>query len=148
MSLMFESAGRRLDALPPQAEVSPSSLSHDDSHTHAVPLSKVLAHAMIALTSRLSSHPALFAHGGNIPSFESLTPAAFAQNRDLREFGLRRHETCERLRKRAVKLAWERGTLVQTSEESMASCYLLEMLESRKSIKLRSLSPSIADARV
>ncbi|GAA5966252.1 hypothetical protein JCM3765_002573 [Sporobolomyces pararoseus] len=116
MSLLFESAGRRLDALTPQAEV--------------------LAHAMIALTSRLSSHSALFGPGtSNIPSFESLTPSAFAQHRDLREFGRRRNDTCEVLRKRAVKLAWERGTLVQTSEETMASCYLLEMLEGRNDPK-------------
>lgn len=88
---------------------------------------------MIALTSRLSSHSALFGPGNsNIPSFESLTPSAFAQHRDLREFGRRRNDTCEKLRRRAVKLAWERGTLVQTSEETMASCYLLEMLEGRK----------------
>jgi len=88
---------------------------------------------MIALTSRLSSHSALFSPGSsNVPSFESLTPSAFSQHRDLREFGRRRDETCEKLRKRAVKLAWERGTLVQTSEESMASCYLLEMLEGRE----------------
>ncbi|GAA5878716.1 hypothetical protein JCM16303_007156 [Sporobolomyces ruberrimus] len=115
MSLLFESAGRRLESLAPQAEV--------------------LAHAMIALTSRLSSHPALFGPGGNVPAFESLTPTAFAQHRDLREFGRRRDESCEKLRKRAVKLAWERGTLVQTSEESMASCYLLEMLEGRNDPK-------------
>ncbi|GAA6012319.1 hypothetical protein JCM11491_007091 [Sporobolomyces phaffii] len=115
MSLLFESAGRRLDALPPQAEV--------------------LAHAMIALTSRLSSHSALFSPGGPVPAFESLTPATFAQHRDLREFGRRRDQNCEKLRKRAVKLAWERGTLVQASEESMASCYLLEMLEGRNDPK-------------
>ncbi|GAA5904462.1 uncharacterized protein JCM6883_006499 [Sporobolomyces salmoneus] len=116
MSLLFESAGRRLEALAPQAEV--------------------LAYAMIALTSRLSSHSALFGPGtSNIPAFESLTPSAFAQHRDLREFGRRRDENCEKLRRRAVKLAWERGTLVQTSEESMASCYLLEMLEGRNDPK-------------
>ncbi|GAA5837930.1 hypothetical protein JCM3766R1_001522 [Sporobolomyces carnicolor] len=112
MSLLFESAGRRLEALAPQAEV--------------------LAYAMIALTSRLSSHSALFGPGNSpIPPFESLTPAAFVQQRDLREFGRRRDANCEKLRKRAVKIAWERGTLVETSEESMASCYLLEMLEGR-----------------
>ncbi|GAA5940190.1 Zn(II)2Cys6 transcription factor domain-containing protein [Sporobolomyces koalae] len=115
MSLLFESAGRRLEALPPQAEV--------------------LAHAMIALTSRLSSHPALFSPGSNIPSFESLTPAAFARDRDLREFGRRRDEACEKLRKKAVKLAWDRGTLVESTEETMASCYLLEMLEGRNNPK-------------
>ncbi|GAA5819949.1 hypothetical protein JCM10212_001557 [Sporobolomyces blumeae] len=111
MSLLFEAAGRRLDALAPQAEV--------------------LAHAMIALTSRLSSHPALFTPGGPIPSFESLTPISITQTRDLREFGRRREHFCEKLKRRAVKLAWDRGTLVKTSEESMATCYLLEMLEGR-----------------
>jgi hypothetical protein len=40
------------------------------------------------------------------------------------------------LRRRAVEMAWERGTLVKTTEESMASCYLLEMLEGRASASL------------
>ncbi|GAA5894986.1 hypothetical protein JCM5296_000931 [Sporobolomyces johnsonii] len=110
MSLLFEAAGRRLDALPPQAEV--------------------LAHAMIALTSRLSSHPALFAPGAPVPPFDSLSASG-----DLRQFGQRREDACEKLRRKAVKLAWERGTLVVTSEEAMASCYLLEMLEGRNNPK-------------
>jgi hypothetical protein len=36
---------------------------------------------------------------------------------------------CEQLRRDAVELAWRRGTLAVTSEENMASCYLLELLE-------------------
>ncbi|GAA5875078.1 hypothetical protein JCM8547_005406 [Rhodosporidiobolus lusitaniae] len=113
--LQFEAAGRKLEALGPQTEV--------------------LARVTIALTSRLSSHPALFASGSSnsspIPSFESLTPEYLASHRDLREFGRRREAACEEVRRRAVELAWKRGTLVETSEEAMASCYLLEMLEGR-----------------
>ncbi|GAA6017858.1 hypothetical protein JCM10207_003478 [Rhodosporidiobolus poonsookiae] len=113
----FEAAGRRLDALPPQTEV--------------------LARVTIALTSRLSSHPALFSPSPSgtshpIPAFDSLTPEYLATHPDLREYGQRREAACEALRKTAVALAWERGTLVHASEESMASCYLLEMLEGRK----------------
>ncbi|BGP20369.1 hypothetical protein JCM10213_002320 [Rhodosporidiobolus nylandii] len=115
--LQFEAAGRRLENLSPQMEV--------------------LARVTIALTSRLSSHPALFSPSPSdpatpIPAFESLTPEYLATHRDLREFGQRREAACEGLRRRAVQMAWERGTLVETSEETMASCYLLEMLEGRK----------------
>ncbi|GAA6039556.1 hypothetical protein JCM8097_008389 [Rhodosporidiobolus ruineniae] len=111
----FEAAGRRLEALPPQTEV--------------------LARITIALTSRLSSHPALFGssptHSTPIPSLSDLTPAFLASHPDLRQFGLRREAACEALHAHAVEMAWERGTLVQTCEESLASCYLLEMLEGR-----------------
>ncbi|GAA5842867.1 hypothetical protein JCM9279_004013 [Rhodotorula babjevae] len=109
----FEAVGRRLDALPPQAEV--------------------LALVTIALSSRLSSHPALFSPGANsILSCASLTPDVLATQPDLREFGHRREAACEDLRRRAVDLAWRRGTLVETCEESLASSYLLEMLEGSK----------------
>ncbi|GAA5895497.1 hypothetical protein JCM8208_005248 [Rhodotorula glutinis] len=115
----FEAVGRRLDALPPQAEV--------------------LALVTIALSSRLSSHPALFSPGGGggppttaIPSCASLTPDVLATQPDLREFGQRREAACDDLRRRAVDLAWRRGTLVETCDESLASCYLLEMLEGYK----------------
>ncbi|KPV73137.1 uncharacterized protein RHOBADRAFT_55358 [Rhodotorula graminis WP1] len=109
----FEAAGRRLDALPPQAEV--------------------LALVTIALSSRLSSHPALFSPGASsIPSCTTLTPDVLATQPDLREFGHRREAACEDLRRRAVELAWQRGTLVETCDESLASCYLLEMLEGYK----------------
>ncbi|BGP51946.1 hypothetical protein JCM10450v2_007906 [Rhodotorula kratochvilovae] len=93
---------------------------------------RVLACVTIALTARLSSHPALFTPGQGVPSYTTLTPAVLATQPDLREFGQRREGICEELRRRAVDLAWRRGTMVQTCEESMASCYLLEMLEGRK----------------
>ncbi|GAA5982447.1 hypothetical protein JCM10908_006652 [Rhodotorula pacifica] len=107
----FEAAGRRLEALDPQTEV--------------------LARVTIALTSRLSSHSSLFAPGGPIPPYDSLTTSYLDTYPDLREFGLRREQVCDQLRRDAVELAWARGTLVHTSEDSMASCYLLEMLEGR-----------------
>ncbi|GAA5834363.1 hypothetical protein JCM11251_007969 [Rhodosporidiobolus azoricus] len=114
IALQFEAAGRRLEALAPQTEV--------------------LARVTIALTSRLSSHPALFLTSPTsspIPPFESLTPEYVASHRDLREFGRRREPACEELRRRAVDLAWKRGTMVVNCEESMASCYLLELIEGR-----------------
>ncbi|GJN94038.1 hypothetical protein Rhopal_007101-T1 [Rhodotorula paludigena] len=108
----FEATGRRLGALPPHTEV--------------------LACITIALSARLSSHPALFADGASaIPSYQSLTPAFLETSPDLREFGIRRQAACEKLRRRAVDLAWRRGVLVHTSEETMSCCYLLEMLEGR-----------------
>ena len=94
------------------------------------PSEQVLALVTIALSSRLSSHPALFSPGASpIPSCASLTPDVLATQPDLREFGHRRESACEDLRRRAVDLAWRRGTLVETCDESLASCYLLEMLE-------------------
>ncbi|KAM0753729.1 hypothetical protein T439DRAFT_322619 [Meredithblackwellia eburnea MCA 4105] len=111
----FEAVGRRLDALPAQAEV--------------------LAHTMIALTARLTSDPVIMGDGDPVPSFESLTPQYLATHKDLREFGKRREEMCRKLRDKAVRLAWERGTLVESCEESMACCHLLEMLEGRNNPK-------------
>ncbi|KAG0654821.1 hypothetical protein C6P46_001378 [Rhodotorula mucilaginosa] len=110
----FEAAGRRLDALNPQTEAA-----------------KVLARVTVALTARLSSHSALFSPGGPIPPYDSLTTSYLDTYPDLREFGQRREQICEQLRRDAVELAWARGTLVHTCEDSMASCYLLEMLEGR-----------------
>lgn len=86
----------------------------------------------IALTARLSSHSALFSPGGPIPPYDSLTTSYLDTYPDLREFGQRREQVCEQLRRDAVELAWSRGTLVHTCEDSMASCYLLEMLEGSK----------------
>lgn len=93
---------------------------------------KVLARVTIALTARLSSHSALFSPGGPIPPYDSLTTSYLDTYPDLREFGQRREQICEQLRRDAVELAWARGTLVHTCEDSMASCYLLEMLEGRE----------------
>ncbi|BGP35609.1 hypothetical protein JCM10296v2_007450 [Rhodotorula toruloides] len=107
----FEAAGRQLDALSPDTEV--------------------LARVTIALTSRLSSHPALFGPGSPVPPYETLTTSYLESHPDLRQYGKRRQAVCEQLRREAVELAWRRGTLAVTSEENMASCYLLELLEGR-----------------
>ncbi|KAI5480883.1 Zn(2)-C6 fungal-type transcription factor [Pseudohyphozyma bogoriensis] len=68
---------------------------------------------------------------GPAPEFDTLTPAYIAENNDLREFGRRREEMCEKLREKAIRLAWDRGTLVEASEDNMAACNLLELLEGR-----------------
>ncbi|KAK4700205.1 hypothetical protein P7C70_g6042, partial [Phenoliferia sp. Uapishka_3] len=118
LALLFESSNRHLAALSPQTEV--------------------LVLTIIALTSRLSSHPVIIGPGGDpAPDFESLTPAylLLEGRRDLGEFGRRRENVCEALREKAVRAAWERGTLVNSSEESMAACHLLEMLEGRNDPK-------------
>lgn len=88
----------------------------------------------MALTSRLSSHPFIVGQGPLAPAFESLTPSYLASHKDLRVYGQRREEVCAKMREKAVRLAWERGTLVESSEESMACCHLLEMLEGSESI--------------
>lgn len=88
----------------------------------------------MALTCRLSSNPAILGPGTPAPAFETLTRAYLGrQDRpDLREFGQRREAACEQLRQQAIALAWNRGTLVETTEETMACCALLEVLEGRK----------------
>ncbi|KAL8278795.1 hypothetical protein RQP46_008864 [Phenoliferia psychrophenolica] len=116
VALQFEAAGRRLSSLPPQTEV--------------------LAQTIIALTSRLSSHPFIMGAGDPAPDFAGLTPAYLLDTRkDLTEYGRRRESVCEKLREKAVRLAWERGTLVESSEDNMACCHLLEMLEGRNDPK-------------
>ena len=72
--------------------------------------------------------------GEPAPDFAGLTPAFLLDTRtDLTEYGRRRESVCEKLREKAVRLAWERGTLVEVSEDNMACCHLLEMLEGRES---------------
>ncbi|SCV74537.1 BQ2448_7566 [Microbotryum intermedium] len=115
ITTMFEASGRRLSALPPQAEV--------------------LAYTIMALTSRLSSHPYILGDGPAAPAFESLTSQNLKKRPDLQAFGARRDALCDKMRAKAVQLAWERGTLVEASEETMASCHLLNILESRVDTK-------------
>ncbi|SGY86058.1 BQ5605_C009g05797 [Microbotryum silenes-dioicae] len=115
ITTMFEASGRRLSSLPPQAEV--------------------LAYTIMALTSRLSSHPYILGDGPPAPAFESLTSQSLKERPDLQAFGARRDAVCEKMRAKAVQLAWERGTLVEASEETMASCHLLDILESRTNTK-------------
>ncbi len=88
----------------------------------------------MALTCRLSSNPAIVGPGAPAPAFETLTRQHLGKNDspDLREFGQRRQAACETLRQQAVAMAWSRGTMVETSEESMAACHLLELLEGRR----------------
>ena len=115
ISQQFEAAGRRLDAMTPQT--------------------CVLAHIIIALTSRLSSHP-LILPGLPAPPFEAVNLAAASlPDKDLRVFGRRREAVCEQFRENAVRLAWEKGTLVEAGEDSMAACFLLEMLQERHTFK-------------
>ena len=130
---MFDTVGRRLENLPPQAEV--RYLLNKTRYSTDPSTEQVLAHTIIALTSRLSSHPAILGAGVAAPSFEALTEAYLAENKDLRQYGQRREEVCNKLRQKAVKMSWERGTLVHSCEESMACCFLLEMLEGRNSPK-------------
>ncbi|SGY86034.1 BQ5605_C009g05796 [Microbotryum silenes-dioicae] len=111
----FEESGRRLSALPPQAEV--------------------LAYTIMALTSRLSSHPYILGDGPPAPAFEAFTSQSLKERPDLQAFGARRDAVCEKMQVKAVQLAWERGTLVEASEETMASCHLLDILESRTDTK-------------
>jgi len=96
--------------------------------------SQVLAHTIMALTCRLSSNPAIVGPGTPAPAFETLTRQHAGKKEwgDLRQFGQRRQAACETLRQQAVAMAWNRGTMVQTSEESMAACHLLELLEGRR----------------
>ncbi|KAM0786214.1 hypothetical protein ACM66B_007017 [Microbotryomycetes sp. NB124-2] len=110
--MMFDAVGRRLESLPPHAEV--------------------LAHSIIALTARLSSHPSILGPNSDAPPIEHITEDYIQQNRDLRKYGYLRESVSDKLRQKAVRMSWERGTLVQTNEESMACCFILEMLEGRK----------------
>ncbi|KAL1745602.1 hypothetical protein HDZ31DRAFT_36108 [Schizophyllum fasciatum] len=96
------------------------------------PHASVLAYSIMAVTARVSTHPLLigadvtdtrlvqFLASGNV----MITPGL-----DLREFGRRRDAFCRRLHDEARKLAHETGVTVVTSEETAATCYLLDFLE-------------------
>ncbi|SCZ99620.1 BZ3500_MvSof-1268-A1-R1_Chr3-1g06159 [Microbotryum saponariae] len=96
---------------------------------------EVLAYTIMALTSRLSSHPYILDDGPPAPAFEAFTSQSLKARPDLQAFGARRDAVCEKMQVKAVQLAWERGTLVEASEETMASCHLLDILESRTDTK-------------
>ncbi|KAI4524823.1 hypothetical protein K525DRAFT_193094 [Schizophyllum commune Loenen D] len=93
----------------------------------------VLAYCVMAVTARISTHPMLigadvtdarilqFLSSGNL----SITPGL-----DLRELGRNRNAFCRRLYDEACKLAFSTGVSVISSEETAASCYLLDFLES------------------
>lgn len=130
--MLFEQAGQRLEALAPQVEVCYMkewrALRTGDEHK----CPQVLALTICAISARLSSHPAIVGEGASTaPAPETLTPEYLEEHPDLREFGRRRERVCLSLRDRAVRLSWERGTLVETTAETMACCFLLEMLEGR-----------------
>ncbi|KAL1751097.1 hypothetical protein FB107DRAFT_294138 [Schizophyllum commune] len=102
-------------------------LSRLDAHA------RVLAYCVMAATARISTHPMLigadvtdarilqFLSSGNL----SITPGL-----DLRELGRNRNAFCRRLYDEACKLAFSTGVSVISSEETAASCYLLDFLES------------------
>ncbi|KAI5895866.1 uncharacterized protein SCHCODRAFT_02573899 [Schizophyllum commune H4-8] len=107
----------------------------------------VLAHCIVAVTARVSTHPMLigadvtdtqlleFLSSGNL----MITPGL-----DLRELGRRRDTICRGLHDEACWLAREAGITIYTSEENAASCYLLDFLESSTHSYDSSLSWSAA----
>lgn len=68
-----------------------------------------------------------------------------AENPDLREYGLRRNAACEQLRENAVRMASENATLLVAEEDSMAACFLLEVVEIRESFPCRLRAAIVAD---
>ncbi|EIW76525.1 hypothetical protein CONPUDRAFT_169040 [Coniophora puteana RWD-64-598 SS2] len=122
LSERFEANGRRLSLLPRT--------------------SQVLALCILTLTSRLSSHPLLFGPGAAPPRLAAFLfdPGSIAMD-TVAEWGRRRENACERLREMAVESAWHARLLAGdggdgsgfggVSDEGMAACLLLEMIEDR-----------------
>ncbi|BGP16813.1 hypothetical protein JCM10213v2_004818 [Rhodosporidiobolus nylandii] len=98
---LFKHVGRELNELPSEEEV--------------------LALTVLAFASRSSSHPLLI---GNSRSTR-------VGDVDLRACGRVRQNACMKLREKALSLASERGTVLITSRENAATCYLLDLLEAR-----------------
>ncbi|KAL1678168.1 hypothetical protein EV122DRAFT_290533 [Schizophyllum commune] len=107
----------------------------------------VLAHCIIAVTARVSTHPMLI--GADVTDtqlleFLSSGNLMIIPGLDLRELGRRRDAICRGLHEEARRLAREAGITIYTSEENAASCYLLDFLESSTHSYDSSLSWSAA----
>ncbi|KAL1748675.1 hypothetical protein HDZ31DRAFT_29208 [Schizophyllum fasciatum] len=103
----------------------------DPSQLH--PHSCVLAYSIMAVTAHVSTHPMLI--GADVTDTQLLQFLAsgnvmITPGLDLREFGRRRDAFCRRLQDEACRLAFEAGVTAVTSQETAASCYLLDFLES------------------
>ncbi|KAI5895868.1 uncharacterized protein SCHCODRAFT_02537367 [Schizophyllum commune H4-8] len=95
--------------------------------------SRVLAQCIMAVTSRVSTHPALVGadvSDAQLAGFLSSGNLMMTPGLDLRELGRRRDPICRRLHEEACQLAHEAGIMMMASEENAASLYLLDFLES------------------
>ncbi|KAL1658983.1 hypothetical protein GGF50DRAFT_66217 [Schizophyllum commune] len=102
-------------------------LSRLDAHA------RVLAYCVMAVTARISTHPMLIGADvtdAHILQFLSSGNLSITPGLDLRELGRNRNAFCRRLYDEACKLAFSTGVSVISSEETAASCYLLDFLES------------------
>ncbi|KAL1741970.1 hypothetical protein HDZ31DRAFT_44273 [Schizophyllum fasciatum] len=95
--------------------------------------SRVLAHCIMAVTARVSTHPMFVgsdATDAQLAGFLSSGNLMMMPGLDLRELGRRRDALCRRLHEEACQLAHAAGITTVTTEENAASCYLLDFLES------------------
>ena len=102
--------------------------------------SRVLAQCIMAVTSRVSTHPALVGadvSDAQLAGFLSSGNLMMTPGLDLRELGRRRDPMCRRLHDEACQLAHEAGIMMVASEENAASLYLLDFLESCTSSRLQ-----------
>ncbi|KAL1694116.1 hypothetical protein GGG16DRAFT_47892 [Schizophyllum commune] len=123
-SLLFVGPYRRLCGT---LEAYEWDLSRLDAHA------RVLAYCVMAVTARISTHPMLIGADvtdAHILQFLSSGNLSITPGLDLRELGRNRNAFCRRLYDEACKLAFSTGVSVISSEETAASCYLLDFLES------------------
>ncbi|KAL1678164.1 hypothetical protein EV122DRAFT_212497 [Schizophyllum commune] len=123
-SLLFVGPYRRLCGT---LEAYEWDLSRLDAH------GRVLAYCVMAVTARISTHPMLIGADvtdAHILQFLSSGNLSITPGLDLRELGRNRNAFCRRLYDEACKLAFSTGVSVISSEETAASCYLLDFLES------------------
>ena len=110
----------------------PVATIHTDLHlcsfrlAHLPLRSRVLVHAILAVSALYSSDALIIGHPTPAPSYPYTEP-------DLREYGAKREGICNLFRSETLKLAREDGVTTEVSQENAAACLLLDFLEARMS---------------
>ncbi|KAJ7242027.1 hypothetical protein C8J57DRAFT_1368151 [Mycena rebaudengoi] len=96
------------------------------------PQTRVLAYCVMALSSSISFHEFVIGPG---PRPESFTDSSvFYPGADLREYGVRRSAVVRALHMQAFKFACDASIVLEASEDNAASCFILEVLDTRNEL--------------
>ncbi|KAJ7242023.1 hypothetical protein C8J57DRAFT_1726429 [Mycena rebaudengoi] len=99
------------------------------------PQTRVLAYCVMALSSSISFHKLVIGPGSQPESFTD--SSVFYRGADLREYGVRRSAVFRALHMQAFKLACDASIVLEASEDNAASCFLLELLDTRNELTSR-----------
>ncbi|KAJ7242018.1 hypothetical protein C8J57DRAFT_70943 [Mycena rebaudengoi] len=96
------------------------------------PQTRVLAYCVMALSSSISFHESVIGLGPRPKSFTD--SSVFYRGADLREYGVRRSAVVRALHMQAFKFACDASIVLEASEDNAASCFILEVLDTRNEL--------------